>query len=268
MTVRSGLLCLGTLACALAVSTVATVSRADTCPTPTGADPKLAMVDAHERIEFLHRTLDSQAHYANLWKWWWFGIGTATFTTSALQVVGWAAGNDVTRQANIIDNLVVSGFSIVTPVTALLFALRVESDAPIVDALLRQTNDGAAGTCLVLARIEELFAKGAEEEALNTGVFSQILAFVGLGAMFSIMAVEAATAPHGSIQDAHWANAITNTGVGILLTEAQILTTPTGSARAYKHYLKGDVPREMRKTMALSLLPLREAPGISLRLTF
>jgi hypothetical protein len=243
-----------------------TVARADTCPAPKEADAKLATIDARARIDFLHHTLDSQAHYANLWKWWWFGIGSATFATSAAQVVGWAAGNDVTRDANIIDNLVVSGFSIVTPITALLFALRVESDAPAVDALLRQTNDGAAGTCLVLARIEELFAKGAAEEALNTGVLSQILAFVGLGAMFSIMAVEAATSPHGPIQDVHWANAITNTGVGIILTEAQILTTPTGAASAYKRYLKGDLPR--RTKMSLSIVPMREAPGISLRLTF
>lgn len=239
---------------------------ADTCPAPAGGGAKLAAIDAHERIEFLHHTLDDQARYANLWKWSWFGIGSATFSSSAILTIGWAAGNDVTREANIIDNLVVSGFSIVTPVTALLFALRVESDAPTVDALLAQTNDGAAGTCLVLARIEELFKKGADEEAFNTGVLTQILAFVGLGAMFSIMAVEAATASIPANRDAHWQNAITNTGVGIVLTEAQILTTPTGAANGYKRYLKGELPA--RKKVAFSVSPMREAPGISLKLSF
>ncbi len=254
--------------CSAAVLCASSVALADTCPAPTGGDAKLAAIDARTRIDYLHRTIDDQAHYANLWKWWWFAIGSATFTTSAVQVAAWAAGNDVAREANIIDNLVVSGFSIVTPVTALLFALRVEDDAPVVDKLLAATNDGAAGTCLVLARIEELFAKSAAEEAQNTGVFAQILAFVGLGAMFSIMAVEAATSPPGEVQNAHWINAITNTGVGILLTEAQILSTPTGAATGYKHYLKGELPPSVRKSVAFSVGPLREAPGISLKVVF
>lgn len=239
--------------------------RAETCEVPAGASAKLATIDAKERIEFLHRTVDDQARYARHWKWAWFGIGSATLTSSLIQVAGWAAGDDVTREANIIDNLVVSGFSVVTPVAALLFALRVESDAPAIDELLRQTGGGDAGSCLVLARMEELFAKDADEEAQNTGWFAHVLGIVGLGAMFAIMAVEAATSTNPDVRDAHWLNAIGNTAGGLVLTELQILTTPTGAKYGYRAYLKGDLAR---KSTAFSVGPMHGAPGVSFRVDF
>ncbi len=239
-------------------------AHADTCPTPEGGSAKLAAVDARERIDFLHRTVDDQARYARTWKWAWFAIGSATFASSAVQVAGWAAGNDVTREANIIDNLVVSAFSIVTPVTAILFALRVESDAPAIDTLLAQTGNGAAGSCLVLARIEELFAKDAAEEAFNTSWIAHVTGLIGLGAMFAIMAVEAATESNPTIRDAHWINAITNTAGGLILTEAQILTTPTGAANGYKRYLKGELP----KKTATTITPIFTGLSLGMRISF
>lgn len=254
--------------CVLLASAVA---HADTCPAPEGGSAKLAAVDARERIDYLHRTVDEQARYARTWKWAWFAIGSATFTSSAVQVAGWAAGNDVTREANIIDNLVVSAFSIVTPVTAILFALRVESDAPAIDTLLVQTANGAAGSCLVLARMEELFAKDAAEEAFNTSWIAHVTGLIGLGAMFAIMAVEAATVSipgdpksESAIREAHWINAITNTAGGLILTEAQILTTPTGAANGYKRYLKGELP----KKTATTITPIFTGLSLGLRISF
>lgn len=247
---------------ALVLSSAA-AARADTCPVPEGGNAKLEQVDARERIDFLHRTVDDQARYAHTWKWAWFGIGSATFASSVGQVIGWAATNEKTRDANIVDNLVVSGFSIVTPVASLLFALRVEKDAPAIDELLRQTNGGEAGTCMVLARMEELFKLDADEEDFNTGFFAQATALLGLAAMFSIMAVEAATASDPDIRDAHWVNALTNTGAGLILTEAQILTTPTGASRAYKRYLKGDLPRPK---LTVSVVPF--GAGAALEIAF
>jgi hypothetical protein len=242
---------------------------ADRCPAPEGGTAALATIDASDRIAFLHRTVDGQARYAKTWKWAWFGIGSATFASSVAITVAWAVagGDPQVQQANIIDNVVVSGFSIVTPITALLFALRVESDAPVIDQLLHDTANGAAGECLVLARMEELFAKDAAEESLNTGWFAQITALLGLGAMFSIMAVEAATASNSAVSQAHWFNAITNTAVGLVLTEAQILTTPTGAASGYKRYLKGELEHRAKK-LSLSVAPMTMGPGVSLRLAF
>lgn len=251
--------------CAGAVLLAATAARADTCPVPDGANARLATIDSRERIEFLHHVMQDQARYARTWKWAWFGIGTATFASSAAQAIGWAAGNDKTREANVIDNLVVSGFSIVTPIFSLLFALRVEDDAPAVDQLLRETGGGEAGSCLVLARIEELFAKDAAEESFNTGVLTQVTAILGVGAMFAIMAVEAATSTDPAVRDAHWFNAVGNGVAGLILTESQILTTPTGAVSAYQRYLRGKLPRP---ALTMSLVPLIATPGLAFKVSF
>ena len=251
----------------VAASLQSSVAVADTCPVPEGGNGTLAGTDAHERIDFLHRTVDEQAKYARTWKWAWFGIGSFTLASSIGLTIGWAAagGDPAVQQANVVDNVIVSVFSAVTPVAALLFALRVESDAPAIDELLHQTGDGTAGTCLVLARMEELVAKGAAEEAFNTGWIAQVTALLGLGAMFGIMAVEAAVASTPSVRDAHWLNAALNTGVGLVLTEAQILTTPTGAISGYKHYLRGDLAKPKA---VLSVAPLGIAPGLLLRAAF
>jgi len=242
-----------------------------TCPAPTGGSSKLAALDASERIAFLHRTVDAQATYARRWKWAWFTIGSVTTASSLGVTIGFAVGGGApnVQQANVIDNAIVSGFSLFTPAFSLLFALRVESDAPVIDALLRDTGEGTAGTCMVLSRVEELFAKDADDEAFNTGWFAQITAMLGLGAMFSIMAVEAASTwtSNRSVSEAHWLNAGLNTGVGLILTEAQILTTPTGAASAYKRYLKGELGGSAPKVHA-SLGPLPQAPGLLIGLSF
>lgn len=253
--------------CGSTVVLLAQAAHADTCPVPEGGDAKLEAIDARERIDFLHRTESDQARYASTWKWAWFGIGTGLTVASLAQAAGWAIdGNDDKHEANVIDNLIVAGFSAVTPVAALLFSLRVESDAPAIDELLRQTGDGSAGTCLVLARIEELFKKGAEEESFNTAWFQHVIAMLGVGAMFTIMAVEAATASNPDVREAHWINAITNGVGGVILTEAQLLTSPTGAVKAYDRYLKGNLPA--RKKAAFSVGPLGMAPGVALRVVF
>jgi hypothetical protein len=252
---------------ALGMTLGATGARADTCVTPIGADPKLAAIDGRARIDFLHRTLEEQAHYATLWKWWWVGIGSATVTWSLVQAAGWSAGDDVRRQTNVTDDLIVAAFSAVTPVATLLFSPRVASDAPVVDALLAQTSGGAAGTCLVVARIEELFEKGADEEARNTGVLVHLAGVLGVGAMFSILGVEAAEASNPTIRVAHWENAIVSGVGGLLLTQAQILTRPTGSVSAYRRYLRGELP-PAPSAVSLTIVPMSAALGVSVRLSF
>jgi len=252
--------------CIAAVALLAGPARADTCPAPPGGSEKLASADARDRIEFLRARMDAQARYARTWKWTWVGIGSFTTVASAAQAVGWAAvGDERKRDANVVDDLVVSGFSVVTPIFALLFSPRVERDAPVMDELLRQTGGGAAGTCLVLARIEELFAKDAQEEAFDTGWFTQLAAVVGLSAMFGILMAEAALASDPVVRDVHEKNAGLNTAAGIFLTEMQILTTPTGAVSAYRRYLKGDLPR---KSIAFSVVPLVATPGLALKVTF
>lgn len=233
------------------------------CPVPEGADPSLASVDATARLDYLHQTLDQQGHYAHNWKWWWFGIGSVTLASSvAFTIVGAATDS----QADFVDGLIVSAFSVVTPVTALLFAPRAERDAESVDTLFAQTGNGRAGKCEVLARTEEIFLKTADEEAFNTSWLAYAAAILGNGAMFAIIAVEAATASDPHDQQEHWINALTNTGAGVILTLAQILTSPTGAVSGWHRYLKGDV--KPKSGVAFAVSPLGVAPGLALSLRF
>jgi len=241
-------------------------ASADTCPAPDGGNPKLASIDASERIAFLKRTVDDQARYASRWKWAWFGIGWVELGASAGTAAVYAAtGDPKTRTANVVDNLIAAGFSLGTPVSAFFFAPRVEGDAPVIDRLVRDTGGGAAGTCLVLARMEELVAKGAKDEAQNAGIVTQVISLLGLGALVGILAIEAAASSDPDVANAHWVNAGINGAAGLVLVEAQILTSPTGEDRAYRAYLKGDLGS---KSVGFSVVPLVATPGVALRVTF
>jgi hypothetical protein len=240
-------------------------AHAGTCPVPVGGDAALAARDASERIDFLHRAADDQARYAQRWKWGWFAVGLGTFTWSAAQVVGWAASDSLVRTANITDNVIITAFSIATPISALLFAPRIASTGPAIDELLRATANGAAGTCDVLARMEEIFSTGAADESRKGGWLAQLSSLLGVGALFSILVVEAAAASVPDVRRAHLQNAILTTVGGVVLTQSEIASTPTGAESAYKRYLRGDL---QPKAVTVSLTSFQIAPGLSLRLSF
>ncbi len=240
------------------------------CPIPDGADKSLAGVDAAARLDFLHETIDEQGRYAHNWKWWWFGIGDVTLAGSiAFAFVGAAIDPqpNLLDRPNFVDGLIVSAFSVVTPLTALAFAPRAEGDAEVIDKLFTETGNGRAGECEVLARTEEIFAKTADEEAFNTSWLAHAAAILGVGAMFAILAIEAASASDSYSQSAHWVNAGVNSAVGLVLTELQILTAPTGAVRGWRSYLKGNVLRKP-SGLSFSVSPFGLAPGMALSLRF
>ncbi|HSQ64669.1 MAG TPA: hypothetical protein VLM85_15705 [Polyangiaceae bacterium] len=248
----------------LGVVLLGSPALADRCPAPEGGSAALAQINAEERIEFLHRNLDEQARHGRSWRWWWFGIGSVILTTSVGITIGWAAASpSPVQNANFVDNLIAAGFAVAVPVTSALLTLRVESDAPAIDELLRVTGGGRAGACLVLARMEELAARDAADEALYTGWLAQLAGFVGVGAIAGIMAIEAATASDPSVRDVHWINAAVNAAAGIVLAEAHILSAPTGASRGYEGYLKGRLRPPSRPTISLAL-----GTGLSLRVTW
>ncbi len=252
--------------CVLPLVVSARASAEGTCPAPEGGSSALAAEDPSARIEFLHRTIDEQAGYAKTWKWAWFGIGSATVAAGVVQAGVWAAGDKpFVRDANITDNLIVSSFAVTTPIISLLFVPHVESKAVAIDELLQRTAGGRAGTCEVLARVEELFAKGAAEESLTTGWLAYFGTIVGVSSLFSILAVEAATASNPETRKAHWENAVLFTTGGFVLTQLQIGTSPRGATTGYRRYLAGNL---RRKSSTVSVSPMMGAMGVSLRLSF
>jgi hypothetical protein len=255
---------IATCAASVAFALATTPTRAETCAIPGAASPKLATLDASERIAFIHRVMDQQARYARTWKWAWVGIGSATVVVSFSVAAGYAASTSAAREANVVDNLVAGAVSIATPIVTLFLAPRVESDAPKLDALLRDTNGGAAGACMVVARAEELLAKSAEDEDFATGWIAHTTSILGAGALFAFMAVEAALATDSASRDAHWQNAIINGAAGIAYAELQILTTPTGASSAYTRYLKGDLHDKSHPRVTV----LPTVGGLALGVTF
>ena len=247
----------------------ANVARADTCPIPSDGSAALASMDAKDRIALLHSTFDSQAVYAQRWKWAWFGIGMTTLAGSLGQAVGWAAFADSSnpkREPNIVDNAIVSGFSVVGPFVSLIFAPSIEKDAPAMDQLLRETAGGTAGSCLVVSRMEELMRRDVEEEAFNVSWLQHVVAIVGVGALFGILFGEAVSSSDPIVAQEHRQNAISNSLVGLVLTELQILTSPTGAITAWNRYLNGRF--STRKSASFSVAPMFGAAGLSLRVTF
>jgi hypothetical protein len=252
------------VACLLSVTLVTARGHAQTCPIPDGASSRLASVPARERLEFIRATMDEQARYTSIWKWAWVGIGSATVVVSTAVTIGFAFGSDPARNANIIDNTAAAVFSVATPIVTIAFAPRVERDAPVLRALIRDTGGGTAGTCLVLARAEELLSRGAEDEDLATGWLAHVVSILGAGVLFGFMAVEAALATDAPSRDAHWQNAVINGLAGVAYAEAQILTTPTGASRGYARYLAGDLHR--KSSPSVSVRPM--GAGLSLEVSF
>ena len=158
-----------------------------------------------------------------------------------------------------------------TPVAALLFALRVESDAPIIDKLLRETANGAAGSKCARAR--------ANGRALRERCRRGSLSIRG-GSRRSPRSLGLARC------SASWPSRqpprLGSSGSPCPLAERhhrehrwawgspkpRFLRTPTGAASGYKHYLKGELPScEARcgNAPVLRLTPLIATPGLSLQ---
>lgn len=225
-------------------------ARAQGCPVPTGADPRLASVDPMARLSFIHDTIDRQALYGQIWTWGWTAAGA-----------GFAWGNfimaDRAKNADDrVDYIIGGAFSLLIPVSVHLAHLKVIGDAPVLDALVAGSAGGTAGTCLVLARAEELIARDAANEALQAGWLTHVLSIAGNFVVFAIVG-----GLHGID---HWGNAWLDLIGGIPLSELQILTQPTGAVSAWKHYRAGSF--EVPKPSAWSLVPQRA--GLALQATF
>ena len=231
--------------------TVAGSARSQTCPVPVGADPKLAEVDARERVHFLQRELGAQARYATQWQTTWFLARSAVLAGEfGLAIVSPDAGDRT-------DAVVTGLFAIVPPIGTLLFGLRVARDGP---RFLRLDHlDTDASRCAYVARGEQFLARDAKNEDENRGWIQHALQIAGSTALFLILGVGFD----------HWKNAIINGVAGIALGELQILTQPTGLIGAWERYRAGDLGATKSKiTLHLAPKLSTTSAGLALEATF
>lgn len=210
------------LAVVFASMLATSVARADECPVPHGANPKLGQVEAGVRLGTIRHLLVSQADWADRWQTGWFTARTVILVGElGLGMISADPGDRT-------DAWITSAFAAVPPIGTLLFGLRVQRDAP--RFLRRADLDTDASRCAYVALGEQLLARDAENEDENRGWVQHALQIGGSTALFLVL----------GLGYGHWRNAIVNGLAGIALGEAQILSQPIALVSGYRRYLAGD----------------------------
>ncbi|WP_394845391.1 hypothetical protein LZC95_51220 [Pendulispora brunnea] len=172
--------------------------------------------DAEARVRFIREHLQRDAANARTWSLGWgltsVAVAGGSFTFAAFESDAHSRTSDY----------IWGGVSLLPAAILLLFPLRVMRDARALDAT-------APADCAALAHAEELLERDAEQEAAGIAWYSHALVIgfnVGLGATLGY-----------ALDD--WGNNALSAGIGIALSEAQILTQPTGALRARDAYHAG-----------------------------
>jgi hypothetical protein len=185
-----------------------------------------------------------QAHRARTWSLAWTVTGLAlsagNYTRAAL------ADTRDDRIAPLVGGttaLFIPGGILVQPLQVMAHQRTLEAEL----ALLSPA-EGAAGICAALARAERFFAESAANEAFKAGIATHLFVIGGNSAIALFLGL-------GFDQ---WRNALINGGGGLLISEFQIFTQPTGAVTELARYRRG----ELEKTSASSL-PVRIVPWIA-----
>ncbi len=240
-------------AIAALVSSIAGRAQAQTrCEAIDGGQPALAQADAEARLAFVHATMRDQASRAKTWTWTWSGIGfgLAAAQTSLMAVV---PANKRFQQ----------GFegaaSLFIPASIAVLPLRVRADDETLERFLADTevNGHGMAPCVRLARAEELLISSAHDESLHTNWFQYTLAAVLSGAYAAVLGVAFKNT----------ADVIVNGGGALVLSELQVMTTPTGAVSALERYRRADLGAATPASaphVSWTLAPLGTAPGVAL----
>lgn len=239
----------------LAAVLLARGARAQTrCPVPSGASAALEDVDAEARLAFLRSVMRDQASRAKTWTWAWSGIG-----------FGLAAGQYALIPLVHSDKRFEQAFegtaSLFIPAAIAVQPLRVRADDETLERFLADTEAprGAMEPCLRLERAEELAALSAADESMHTAWYQHVVSIalsVGYGAIIGV-----------GFKDV--GGMFFNGGSAIAIGEAQLLTAPTGAARALERYQRGDLGAPAaRASLSFRLTPLGVAPGLALAVRF
>jgi len=196
------------LAVAFTLLVPASASADDRCPP-----------DAEVRTQFIQRELQRDAANARMWSVGWgitsVAVAGGSFTLAAL---------DSDKNART-GGYVWAGASLIPGALLLFFPLHVMHDARALDADVA----GEPDRCLVLARAEAFLERDASQEAAGTAWYTHAVA---IGFNLTLGAVLAYT-----LDDLR--NNAISAGIGIVLSELQILTQPVGAVRTLRQYRAG-----------------------------
>ena len=197
------------------------------CPPVDGSSSLLADVDARRRLAFVREVMLDQGNRARTWSWAWAVTGLAlaagNFTQAAL----------VDTRDERIDPVVGGAASLFIPALILVEPLEVMAHQRTLEADLAKLSpsEGASGVCAALARAERLLAESAADEAFKSGIAAHLFVIGGNGAIALFL----------GLGFDHWKGALINGGGGLLISEFQIYTQPTGAVTELARYRRGDV---------------------------
>ncbi|MDB4996360.1 MAG: hypothetical protein JWM74_3792, partial [Myxococcaceae bacterium] len=196
------------------------------CPALTGGTRSLQAISAERRLAFVVATVRDQARRARTWSLAWtltgLGLSAANFTLAGL----------TDDRADRVDRIIAGSSSLTLPAAMLIDPLRVVSDQPKLEVLLDAVDWRRGGMeCLVLGRAEDFLVRDADDEHRHARFSSHLL---GIGYNIGVALVL-------GLGLGHWRAAILNGVGGILISEARLLTQPTGAVSALERYRAGDL---------------------------
>jgi hypothetical protein len=212
-------------------------ARAQDCPLPEGANPRLADVPASLRLAFLRESLNHDARNALIWKWAW----TGAYAAGAVGQLAFSPLFAKSQRNDLYVGAVESGLALLPLVT---FPLSVGWDGPTFDAQVAAATP--ADTCTLIREGEMLTIRDAANEAAGVGWLMQVVnvvynfvfaAIVGWGFHYP------------------WTIALANGVAGTAIGEGMILSQPTHLNVAWKSYLLGNVGQEQKPTVTFGPTP-------------
>lgn len=171
--------------------------------------------------------MDDQARRARLWSTSWtvagLGLAAGNYTVAAL----------VDSKEARVPRIVGGTTSLVIPLGILVKPLQVmDAERTMradVDALA--PDAGRDDVCATLERSERLFAASAKNEAFSAGIFTHAFVILGNGAIALFL----------GLGFDNWKAGLLNGGGGLLISEFQIFTQPTGAVSELARYRRADI---------------------------
>ncbi|MET0592130.1 MAG: hypothetical protein ABW133_05485 [Polyangiaceae bacterium] len=192
------------------------------CNAIDGAVSGLSEIDARTRLAYVRTVMDDQAARARRWSVAWtitgLGLAAGNFTQAAL----------ADTADDRVDPLVGGAASLFIPAALLVKPLEVKAAQRTLEADVAKLDPAAKpeDLCATLGRAETLFVESAADEAFSAGIFTHLFVIAGNGAIALFL---------GLGYD-HWKGALINGGGGLLISEFQIFTQPTGAVDGLARY--------------------------------
>lgn len=198
----------------------ATARAQPVCAPIAGGAPQLGEVDARERLAFVREVLRDQARRTRTWMWSW-GLGGIALSAGNFGFAALAPAGSQTRADSIVGGIT----SLVIPTAILIKPLSAPRDHEALESLLAQPAD----LCTQLAHAESALQHSAANEAEGVGLIPHAIALGGNAAIGLVL----------GLGYHHWQGMVLNGVGGMIISEIQIFTQPTGALRALAHYRQG-----------------------------